>query len=55
VEIKLCPKCNGQGIVSRPPYVCGDIDTWVSNSTSFTCDLCQGKKILLMGINGKEK
>lgn len=47
----LCPKCNGQGCVGAPPGQPGHIDeygnkTWVSNQTSFVCDLCNGKMII---------
>lgn len=45
-EWQLCPKCNGQGIVSKPHHVAGDVNTWVANATSFRCDVCQGAKIL---------
>lgn len=46
-EWQLCPKCNGQGIVSKPPYVAGDVHQWASSSSSFTCDVCNGVKVLL--------
>lgn len=40
---QLCPKCKGQGIVSRPPWLPGDQNTWVSSDTkSHTCNLCNG-------------
>lgn len=47
MEWQLCPKCNGQGIVSKPPRVAGDVYQWSSTSTSFTCDLCNGAKMIL--------
>lgn len=43
---QLCPKCSGQGIVSKPPYVAGDVYQWSSSSTSFTCNLCNGAKVI---------
>ena len=43
---QLCPKCNGQGIVSKPPYVAGDVHEWSSTSATFTCDVCNGAKII---------
>lgn len=43
---QLCPKCNGQGFVSKPPYVAGDIYEWSSSQTSFVCDVCNGAKII---------
>lgn len=42
----LCPKCNGQGIVSKPPYVAGDVHECSSTSATHTCDVCNGTKIL---------
>ena len=43
-----CPKCDGQGTVSKPPYVAGDVHEWVSTVTSWTCDVCNGAKVLLV-------
>ena len=45
-EWQLCPKCLGQGTVSKPPYLAGDIFHWSSNQTSFQCDVCNGSKII---------
>lgn len=42
---QLCPKCNGQGIVSRPPCVAGDIYAWNGSST-YICDVCNGSKVI---------
>lgn len=46
VEMMLCPKCQGQGIVSKPPYVAAEIQQWNSSSTAFTCDICNGNKLI---------
>jgi len=46
MKVQLCPKCNGQGIVSKPPYVPGDVFEWASTSTSFPCDVCRGNKTI---------
>ena len=43
---QLCPKCNGQGTVSKPPWVAGDVHQWTASQTSFTCDVCLGQKAL---------
>jgi len=43
---ELCPKCNGQGIVSKPPYLAGDINEWSSSESQFTCNLCNGKMVI---------
>jgi|ERR1700741_1518660 len=40
-----CPKCDGQGSVSKPPGVPGDVHHWVSSSSTFLCDVCNGAKI----------
>lgn len=48
MKYQLCPKCNGQGTVSKPPYVAGDVNQWTSSSTSFQCDVCNGAKVLLV-------
>jgi hypothetical protein len=43
----LCPLCKGQGIVSKPPWVAGDVDEWVSsNAGPYTCRVCQGAGII---------
>ena len=46
MKAQLCPKCNGQGIVSRPPWVPADVLTWSSSQSTFQCDVCNGAKIL---------
>lgn len=43
---QLCPKCNGQGIVSKPPWVAGDVNEWTSSAASYICDLCNGAKVI---------
>jgi hypothetical protein len=47
IPYQKCPKCDGQGTVSKPPYVTGDVNTW-SSSTScvYNCDVCNGQKII---------
>ena len=42
----LCPKCNGQGTLSKPPEIPGDIHEWTSGSSSFTCNLCNGAMVI---------
>lgn len=47
VPYQICPKCHGQGIVSIPPYVSGDILQWSSTTlTNFVCNVCNGDKII---------
>jgi hypothetical protein len=50
VPYQLCPKCNGQGQVSKPPYIAGDVHEWSSSSCIFPCDVCNGNKIIPMFI-----
>ncbi len=48
MKYQLCPKCEGQGIVSKPPWIVGDIHTWTDSSASHICDVCNGAKVLLV-------
>lgn len=41
-----CPKCDGQGHLSKPPWVAGDVNEWSSTSASHLCDVCYGAKII---------
>lgn len=43
---QLCPKCNGQGTVTKPPHIQGDQTQWTTSATSFICDVCNGNKII---------
>jgi DnaJ-class molecular chaperone len=53
VPYQLCPKCNGQGQVSKPPYIAGDVHEWTSSSCIFTCDVCNGSKIIPMHLTNQ--
>ena len=46
IPYQKCPKCDGQGTVSKPPYVPGDVNHWASTSAVFPCDVCNGQKIM---------
>lgn len=48
IPYQKCPKCDGQGIVSKPSHIAGDVNQWTSADTSYTCDICQGNKIIPM-------
>ena len=48
MHYQKCPKCDGQGVVSKPPYVPGDVSMWSATCTTFTCDVCTGTKVLLV-------
>ena len=42
-----CPVCEGTGLVSRPPNVAGDQETWTSDSTGpYKCKACNGSGIV---------
>lgn len=43
---QICPKCSGQGKVSKPPYLSGDINHWSSSQPNYECNLCDGKMII---------
>lgn len=42
----LCPKCNGQGLVSKPPHIAVDVDSWISDQATYICNLCNGKMVV---------
>jgi len=41
---QLCPKCAGQGIVSRPPHIAADQESWAGTELSYKCNLCDSHK-----------
>ena len=44
---QMCPVCLGTGLVSRPPWVPGDWQSWSDTSTApYPCKVCAGKGIL---------
>lgn len=53
VNYQLCPKCNGQGMVSIPPWVPGDLAGWSATTVeNYVCNVCNGAKIIpLLPIN----
>ncbi len=48
IPYQKCPKCDGQGTVSKPSHIAGDVNQWTSADVSYICDVCQGNKIILM-------
>ena len=50
VPYQKCPKCDGQGITSKPPYIAGDQAQWDSTVINHKCDVCNGDKIIPMFI-----
>ena len=46
-DYQTCPVCAGTGLVSRPPWIAGDVTTWVSCRTDpYECKTCRGLGIL---------
>ena len=41
-----CPVCDGQGIISKPPWVAGDVNQWTSNQIAYPCKSCNGSGII---------
>lgn len=41
-----CPVCNGQGTVSKPPWVPGDVHIWTGGSSGYVCPTCGGSGIV---------
>ena len=55
IPYQKCPKCDGQGIVSKPSHIAGDQMQWDSASTNHQCDVCNGSKIIQMMITSNPK
>ena len=46
-DIRLCPKCRGQKIVGKPPWVDGDVEVWTSGQAGgYVCPVCQGRGVI---------
>lgn len=44
---QICPKCNGQGTVSKPPHIDGDVYEWIDNQAGgYKCNLCDGEMMI---------
>jgi len=43
---QACPKCSGQGTVSKPPYLAGDINQWSDSVGQHECNVCKGEMII---------
>lgn len=48
---QLCPLCLGQGHVSKPKHVAGDVYEWSSTSTSHLCWICNGQGKILEAVD----
>lgn len=43
-SILICPNCHGYKIVSKPPWIAGDVLTWAdSNAGPYPCPTCLGQ------------
>lgn len=46
-EWQKCPVCEGTGLVSRPPWVAGDVFVWSDTQTGpYPCRVCSGSGII---------
>lgn len=57
-EWQLCPKCNGQGMIEKLLYLAAEETEWIGTGVAFTCDVCNGAKVLarpLLNINPQTK
>jgi len=42
-----CPTCGGYKTVSKPPWVAGDVDYWVSSDVgTYPCPTCTGTGLI---------
>ena len=42
-----CPVCDGTGLVSRPPHIAGDVESWADSSSGpYQCKGCNGSGIV---------
>jgi hypothetical protein len=42
-----CPVCDGTGLVSKPPWIAGDVNSWTDSGTApYVCQSCDGKRII---------
>ena len=47
--IHKCPVCDGTGLVSRPPGIAGDQQTWVdSQAAPYPCKACGGTGLIIV-------
>ena len=52
-----CPVCDGTGLVSRPPWIAGDVMTWGSAGTGpYQCKCCAGSGVIVLpDVGAKNK
>jgi len=39
INVQLCPNCQGQKIVSRPPNVAGDVNEWTTSDAIYPWEI----------------
>jgi len=43
-----CPICAGTGLVSRPPWIAGDIESYTTSTTGpYPCNACGGQGYIM--------
>lgn len=51
-NIVLCPCCGGQKTVSKPSFIAGDVNHWVSSGAeSYPCPTCDGRGWIDTDVN----
>ena len=49
--VHKCPVCDGTGLVSRPPGIAGDQQTWnYSSAGPFPCNVCKGAGVVWIQV-----
>ena len=49
MKAQTCPVCGGQGTVSKPPHIDGDVHEWDDGGTGgYTCRVCGGSGIIMV-------
>lgn len=46
-ELYKCPICGGQGTLSKPPWIAGDVSSWTASESSYPCKVCNGSGVIL--------
>lgn len=50
-DVKLCPKCMGQKLVSFPPWAPSGVDPTTSSVGPWPCGICNGVGVLVISTN----
>lgn len=52
--VSKCPVCDGTGLVSRPPHIAGDQESWTDSSAGpWMCSACNGTGIIFVRGHGE--